>query len=137
MDFSMDEGLGASEVMDKAESEVFSLSQKSSSKSFTAVRDTLAESFDRLDELHKQGEGMRGVATGFTDLDDALAGMQKSNLIILAARPGVGSGGGQSPDTYQSGSEDRFPGRQRRNGKGQAAGDKARPPDRPDDDQTA
>jgi len=90
MDFSMDEGLGASEVMDKAESEVFSLSQKSSSKSFTAVRDTLAESFDRLDELHKQGEGMRGVATGFSDLDDALAGMQKSNLIILAARPGVG-----------------------------------------------
>ncbi len=90
MDFSMDEGLGASEVMDKAESEVFSLSQKSTSKSFTAVRDTLAESFDRLDELHKQGEGMRGIATGFTDLDDALAGMQKSNLIILAARPGVG-----------------------------------------------
>ncbi|HET7099101.1 MAG TPA: replicative DNA helicase [Patescibacteria group bacterium] len=90
MEFSMDEGLAANEVMDKAESEVFSLSQKSSSKSFTAVRDTLAESFDRLDELHKQGEGMRGVATGFADLDDALAGMQKSNLIILAARPGVG-----------------------------------------------
>jgi len=90
MDFSMDEGLAANEVMDKAESEVFSLSQKSSSKSFTAVRDTLAESFDRLDELHKQGEGMRGVATGFSGLDDALAGMQRSNLIILAARPGVG-----------------------------------------------
>ncbi len=90
MDFSMDEGLAANEVMDKAESEVFALSQKNSSKSFTAVRDTLAESFDRLDELHKQGEGMRGVATGFPGLDDALAGMQKSNLIILAARPGVG-----------------------------------------------
>jgi replicative DNA helicase len=78
------------EVMDKAESEIFSLSQKSSTKSFVAVKDTLAESFDRLDELHKQGEGMRGVATGFADLDDALAGMQKSNLLILAARPGVG-----------------------------------------------
>ncbi|HTK03417.1 MAG TPA: replicative DNA helicase [Alphaproteobacteria bacterium] len=90
MDFSMDESLATIEMMDKAESEVFSLSQKSTSKSFTAVKDTLAESFDRLDELHKQGEGMRGIATGFTDLDDALAGMQKSNLIILAARTSVG-----------------------------------------------
>lgn len=87
---SMDEGLGASEVLDKAESEIFALSQKSLSKSFTSVKDTLAESFDRLDELHKSGGGIRGVATGFSDLDDALAGMQKSNLLILAARPGVG-----------------------------------------------
>ncbi len=90
VDFSLDEGATAAEVMDRAESEVFSLSQKNVSKSFTAVRSTLAESFDRLDELHKQGEGMRGVPTGFKDLDDALAGMQQSNLLILAARPGVG-----------------------------------------------
>lgn len=90
VDFSMDEGASAAEVMDRAESEIFSLSQKSTAKSFTAVRAALAESFDRLDELHKQGEGMRGVPTGFTDLDDALAGMQRSNLIILAARPGTG-----------------------------------------------
>jgi replicative DNA helicase len=87
---SMDEGITASELMDSAESQIFSLSQKNSSKSFTAVKTALAESFDRLDELHKQGEGMRGVPTGFTDLDNALAGMQKSNLLILAARPGVG-----------------------------------------------
>jgi replicative DNA helicase len=87
---SMDEGITASELMDSAESQIFSLSQKNSSKSFTAVKTALAESFDRLDELHKQGEGMRGVPTGFPDLDDALAGMQKSNLLILAARPGVG-----------------------------------------------
>jgi replicative DNA helicase len=82
--------MGATEVLDEAEREIFSLSQKSLSKAFTSVRDTLAESFDRLDELHKSGEGIRGVATGFADLDDALAGMQKSNLLILAARPGVG-----------------------------------------------
>src|SRR5258706_106819 len=87
---SLDEGLTAAELMDSAESQIFSLSQKNSSQSFTPVRTALAESFDRLDELHKQGEGMRGIPTGFTDLDDALAGMQKSNLIILAARPGVG-----------------------------------------------
>lgn len=90
VDISLDEGLAANEVLDKAESEIFSLSSKSLTKAFTSVRETLAESFDRLDELHKQGEGMRGVPTGFPDLDDALAGMQKSNLLILAARPGVG-----------------------------------------------
>ncbi len=90
VEISMDEGLAANEVLDKAESEVFNLSQRNLTKAFTPVRETLAESFDRLDELHKQGEGMRGVPTGLPDLDDALAGMQKSNLIILAARPGVG-----------------------------------------------
>lgn len=90
VEISLDEGLAANEVLDKAEGEIFALSQKSLSKAFTAVRETLAESFDRLDELHKQGEGMRGVPTGLPDLDDALAGMQKGNLLILAARPGVG-----------------------------------------------
>lgn len=90
VDISMDEGLNANEVLDRAESEIFSLSQKHLSQAFTAVKDALAESFDRLDELHKAGEGLRGISTGFTDLDDALAGMQKGNLIILAARPGVG-----------------------------------------------
>ncbi len=90
VDLSLDEGCAADELMDKAESEIFSLSQRHISKSFTLVKDALAESFDRLDELHKQGEGLRGVPTGFKDLDDCLAGMQKSNLLILAARPGVG-----------------------------------------------
>ena len=90
VDVSLDEGLAANEVLDRAESAIFSLSQKSLSKAFTSVRDTLAESFDRLDELHKSGGGIRGVPTGFPDLDDALAGLQQSNLIILAARPGVG-----------------------------------------------
>ena len=90
VDVSMDEGLAANEVLDRAESAIFSLSQKSLSKAFTSVRETLAESFDRLDELHKSGGGIRGVPTGFHDLDDALAGLQQSNLIILAARPGVG-----------------------------------------------
>lgn len=90
VDVSFDEGLNASEVLDKAEGEIFALSQRNLSKAFVSVKDTLAESFDRLDELHKQGEGIRGVATGFADLDDALAGMQKSNLLILAARPSVG-----------------------------------------------
>lgn len=90
VDLSLDEGLAADELLDKAEAEVFGITQKFGDKGFIAVKNLLTESFDRLDELHKQGEGLRGVPTGFADLDDALAGMQRSNLLILAARPGVG-----------------------------------------------
>jgi replicative DNA helicase len=90
VELSMDETLAANELLDKAESEVFSLTQRHLAQAFTPVKDALAESFDRLDELHKQAEGLRGVPTGFRDIDDALAGLQRSNLIILAARPGVG-----------------------------------------------
>ncbi len=90
LDFSLDEGLKADELLDKAEAEVFSLTQRHLPRGFTPVKEALAESFDRLDELHKQAEGLRGVPTGFKDLDDTLAGMQKSNLLILASRPGIG-----------------------------------------------
>lgn len=84
-----EEGLAA-EILDKAEQSIFSLSQKHLRQVFIPVKDALAESFDRLDELHKQVGGLRGVPTGFKDLDNTLAGMQNSNLLILAARPGVG-----------------------------------------------
>jgi replicative DNA helicase len=90
VDLSMDEGQGAEALLDKAEAEVFGLTQKHLAQAFTPVKEALAESFDRLDELHKQGEGLRGVPTGFKDLDDTLAGMQRSNLLILASRPGIG-----------------------------------------------
>jgi len=90
VELSMDESLAANELLDKAENEVFSITQKHLAKAFTPVRATLSESFDRLDELHKQAGGLRGIPSGFNDLDDKLAGFQKSNLVILAARPGVG-----------------------------------------------
>lgn len=90
VEFSMDEGMTSADLMDRAESEVFSISQKNVKKAFRPIREVLAESFDRLDELHKQEGGLRGIATGFNDLDNATAGLQKGNLIILAARPGVG-----------------------------------------------
>jgi replicative DNA helicase len=77
-------------ILDRAESQIFAISQKSSLRSFVPLKDALAESFDRIDELHKKGAGLRGVKTGFVDLDNALSGMQKSNLLILAARPGQG-----------------------------------------------
>ncbi len=90
VEFSLDEGMAADELLDRAESEVFSLTQQHLSQAFTPVRAALAESFDRLDELHKSQGGLRGVPSGFKSLDDALAGFQKSNLVILAARPGIG-----------------------------------------------
>lgn len=85
-----DEAIESRELLDQAESEVFSLSEQGTIKSFISVREALAGSFDRIDELQKNSGGLRGVPTGFPDLDDALAGMQNSNLIILAARPGIG-----------------------------------------------
>lgn len=87
---AFDDGLEVAKVLDEAEQGVFGLSQKHLRRVFIQVKEALRESFDRLDELHKSAGGLRGVPTGFKDLDDALAGMQNSNLLILAARPGIG-----------------------------------------------
>lgn len=89
-DWSFDEAKIVADLMDAVEQEVFSLSQQHLRRIFVPIKDILAESFDRLDELHKSAGGLRGVPTGFADLDDALAGMQPSNMLILAARPGMG-----------------------------------------------
>jgi replicative DNA helicase len=87
---AFDEGKIVRDVVDTAERTIFALSQQHMRQVFIPIKDALAESFDRLDELHRMAGGMRGVPTGFHDLDDTLAGMQPSNLIILAARPGMG-----------------------------------------------
>lgn len=80
----------AQSIVDEAESEIFAIAQSTTRRDFIPIKDALAASFDRLDELHKRAGGLRGVPTGFTDVDNKLAGMQDSNLIILAARPGTG-----------------------------------------------
>ena len=87
---SFDEGIGSPELLDFAEQEIFALSQKHLKSVPTSLKEVLTASFDRLDELQKMGSGLRGVPTGFKQLDSMLAGMQDSNLIVLAARPGVG-----------------------------------------------
>lgn len=79
-----------SKILDTAEAEIFAISQAHLRRDFIHVKDALAQSFDRLDELHKKTEGLRGIPTGFPDLDSRLAGMQRSNLLVLAARPGMG-----------------------------------------------
>lgn len=87
---AFDSTLPADQLLDVAEQEIFSLSQKHLKSVPTSLKDVLTASFDRLDELQKLGTGLRGVPTGFKGLDSILAGMQNSNLLILAARPGVG-----------------------------------------------
>ncbi|MCX7955511.1 MAG: replicative DNA helicase [Patescibacteria group bacterium] len=77
-------------LLDEAETSIFGLSQAHIHKDFIELKEILAESFERLEEFMKKGAGLRGVPTGFVDLDNKLAGMQDSNLIILAARPGIG-----------------------------------------------
>ncbi|MBP6913353.1 MAG: replicative DNA helicase [Candidatus Levybacteria bacterium] len=78
------------EVLDKVEQDVFKISQERIKQGFIHIKDSLAESFDRLDQLQKDGGRFRGVETGFVDLDFLLSGLQPSNLIVLAARPGQG-----------------------------------------------
>ncbi len=85
-----DEGEPVNELLEQAESGIFAISQEHIKRDFTQIKDALTESFDRLDELQKTSGKLRGVPTGFKDLDNKLAGMQNSNLIILAGRPGTG-----------------------------------------------
>ena len=78
------------DLLDMSEQSLFGISQENLHQNFVPLKDTLVKSFDRLDELHKKGSGLRGLGTGFADIDKKLSGMQDSNLIILAARPSVG-----------------------------------------------
>lgn len=77
-------------VLDKAEQKLFGVSQKFMKQNFIPLTQVLHETFDRLDDLHKNKGKLRGVATGYMDLDQKLGGLQKSDLVILAARPSMG-----------------------------------------------
>lgn len=77
-------------ILDEAEQKLFSVSQKYIKRNFVALRDILNDAFERIDDVHRDSGKLRGVPTGFTDLDHLLAGLQRSDLVILAARPSVG-----------------------------------------------
>ena len=87
---AFDESEEVDVLLDKAEKTVFSIGQRSLTQSFLPIKDILSDTFERLDELSKHAGTMRGVPTGFTDLDKILGGLQKSDLVILAARPSMG-----------------------------------------------
>lgn len=77
-------------VLDEAEQKLFGVSQQHLRQTFVSVKTVLTEAFHRIDMLHKGDGSMRGLPTGFPPLDNLLSGMQKSDLVILAARPSVG-----------------------------------------------
>lgn len=77
-------------TLDNAEQKIFSVSKKHIRQDFTSIKPILEEAFDRIDDLHKNKGKMRGIPTGFTELDNILSGLQESNLVIIGARPSVG-----------------------------------------------
>ena len=90
VELGKDESKDLQELIEEAETKLFEVSQQHIKQDITSLESILAESFDRLDDLHKDKQKIRGVPTGFRDLDDILAGFQKSDLFILAARPSMG-----------------------------------------------
>ena len=77
-------------ILDRMESELFKITKSSSAKKLETVSGELETSFNRIDRLSGDSTELRGLETGFTSLDNRLAGLQKSDLIILAARPSLG-----------------------------------------------
>ncbi|MCX6714929.1 MAG: replicative DNA helicase [Candidatus Uhrbacteria bacterium] len=88
MGFEEEEEIDA--TLDEAERALFHVSEKYNKNTFVSIRSVLDGAFERIDELHRDRGKLRGVATGYTALDQILAGFQKSDLIILAARPSCG-----------------------------------------------
>lgn len=77
-------------ILDRSEQLLYSISQDMTYQDFVPIKDTLEITFERLDELSKKKGALRGVPTGVKGLDRLLSGLQKENLIVLAARPSVG-----------------------------------------------
>jgi len=77
-------------LLAEAEKEIFRISQIHSYQQFIPLKNVLSETFERIDELHKGQGKLRGLATGFYDLDNKLSGLQNSDLVVLAARPSMG-----------------------------------------------
>ena len=89
-DLGFDESRDIDELLDRAEKQIFDISNSANTSKFIALGSTLDEAWERLDRLHKTRDELRGVPTGFRDLDNMLSGFQESDLIILAARPSMG-----------------------------------------------
>jgi replicative DNA helicase len=85
-----DESKALKELIEEAESRLFEVSQQHVKQSVVSLETILAESFERLDDLHKDKNTLRGIPTGYKDLDNILAGLQRSDLFIIAARPSMG-----------------------------------------------
>lgn len=77
-------------ILDEAQQHLYGITEKHLKQTFTPIRSVLSDAFERIDELHREKGKLRGIPTGFKQLDNLTAGFQKSDLVILAARPSVG-----------------------------------------------
>lgn len=89
-ELGFDENTTTQELLERAEAELFSVSDQSLKQDLVSLESILTESFDRIEELHRNKGELRGIRTGYRDLDNMTAGLQRSDLIILAARPAMG-----------------------------------------------
>jgi len=78
------------DLLDEVEQKIFAISQKSRPQNFVPIKDELKAAYERIEKLHQGERGLRGVSTGFDELDNYLSGLQRSDLIILGARPSLG-----------------------------------------------
>ncbi len=87
---AFDEAEDVNIVIDRAEQTLFSISEERTTRDLVPIKQIAREYLERIEELHARGDDVIGVPTGFTDLDRLLGGLNKSDLIIVAARPGMG-----------------------------------------------
>lgn len=87
---AFDSGKELDDLMDVVEKKIFDISQKSTPQNLLPLKDELAGAYERMAKLADGGDKLRGVPTGFSALDNKLSGLQKSDLIILGARPSSG-----------------------------------------------
>jgi replicative DNA helicase len=85
-----DEGTPAATALDTAEGVIFNIAEGRITQDFVALKDILKTTWDQIEAIHKDQSIVSGVPSGFTDLDAKTGGFQKSDLIVIAARPGVG-----------------------------------------------
>jgi replicative DNA helicase len=78
------------DLLDEIEQKILSISQKSLPQNFVHIKEELSHAYERIEKLHEHRGMLRGVPTGFPGLDNLLSGLQKSDLIILGARPSLG-----------------------------------------------
>lgn len=89
-EIAFEEDRDVEHVLDEAQQAIFAVTQAPMMRNFKELKEELAPAWERLEHLQKHDSALRGVPTGFTHLDNMLSGLQKSDLIILAARPSMG-----------------------------------------------
>lgn len=87
---AFDEDEDVNVVLDRSEQALFSISEARTTRDLIPVRQIARDYLDRIEELHERGDDMIGVPTGYADIDRLLGGLNKSDLLIVAARPGMG-----------------------------------------------